>query len=673
MLVGKVIQPFCSLAKSPLLWQEIRRLLRSQKSYWLLFGFLSALLYVVIRSWSEFASAFAPDGDIAQGSRNLFYKLAQGHILFVTLFTPFLMAPSIAAERESQTFHLLVSSPISLIHLILAKLLSPMLFVILLMISGIPVLSLSFIGGGLAFDEVFQTYCILLAATVTFGLLGLFCSTLRRRIYEVYLLAALATLFFVLLLPFHGSVWSYVNDARMVDMGVSNHNFQFLSPFFALREEFYPSSSYRDFVLKFYHPYSSDVTNAQGTTTSNVLFAINGVFAAYLGVSAIVCAALLFLILYRVRKIAYETGTELDFGQMLREFAKTLQQYSIGLRFVYILLVGIFVYGILINFSDVWNVVGNVLSILIVHFVFKGMEYLAEDEEEPDQTELEDYYDRDYDLSFTAEAGNPGLFLERRVQWFARSAVLLRLTYLALMISILMLPLVSYDGSWLYLSLPFVVAAFFTLPLAATSISSDRERGTLDLLRTTLLSSEQIVHAKYSTNLQYSFMIAIALYIPGLLILTFFAVFTDYDLDLVYKTSDLLILLWYPVLLYSALVLYTSIGVYCSAYFNRTNKALLISALVIVLCLLGPSPVPALNVANLSLGPGGGGIGLSVISPLAIMTLLFPEGRVNLLGRAVEIPEALGNAAWGLAILQCVASLIVARYLYRSSMKVLQR
>ena len=86
-------------------------------------------------------------------------------------------------------------------------------------------------------------------------------------------------------------------------------------------------------------------------------------------------------------------------------------------------------------------------------------------------------YERDYDLQFAAlsESGNPGLMLEQRVQWFARFSVLVRLFYSALMISILTLPLVSYDGSWLFLSLPFIVAAFllsWLLPASAPTVNA---------------------------------------------------------------------------------------------------------------------------------------------------------------------------------------------------------
>jgi hypothetical protein len=81
--------------------------------------------------------------------------------------------------------------------------------------------------------------------------------------------------------------------------------------------------------------------------------------------------------------------------------------------------------------------------------------------------------------------------------------------------------------------------------------------------------------------------------------------------------------------------------------------------------------VPSLNVASLSLGRGSGSIGLSVFSPLAIITLLYPEGRVKLLGRSVELFWASGGWVYLIALLQCMFSLLLALFLLRKTEEVM--
>lgn len=594
------------LSRSPILWQEVRRLLRSQKSFWFLLAFLSFLLYQVIGIWSVFTQQWTPNGNISAGSREFFYKLSQAHLVFLTIFTPLLMTPSIVSERERSTFDLLISSPITLFHIVVAKLLSPLIFVMLLMFSAIPVLALSFIGGGLSIPEVMQTYLILFVATINLGLLGLLCSTLRKRIHEVYLIAAAAVFFYTILLPFHGSVWRYITTVNYKGMYLYNHGFQFMSPFFALREVVYPTNIYQTHSggypgnLVFFSSFFETITTGS--------LEISFVLSIHLWLQVLIGMILMGIILKRVRTIAYASRSETKHS-------------------------------------------------------------------ESEEDILENTYERDYELSFdsVSEEGNPGLMLEQKVQWFTRYSVMVRIFYCALMISILTLPLVSYEGSWLFLTLPFVVAAFFTLPLAATSISGDRERGTLDLLRTTLISTEQIVHAKYVTNLMYSFFIALALYLPGMLILIICGVAFNYNLDLVYKPSDTLVFLWYVVILFTSMVLYTAICLFCSAYFRQTNRALIFSGILILFCLLGPSPIPQLNVASITFGMGGGSVGLSVLSPLALMGLLFPEGRVKLLGKSLGLTWVSGNWIYALVIVQCALSLLVAVVLYKMTVRVVQQ
>jgi len=562
----KILRGVKEIAFSPLLGRELRVFLRSGKSFLALFLFLMALLAVVNQNWSAFVRHWAPGGDIAGGAREFFFALAQGHLLFLMIATPFLMTPLIAGEREQSTLPLLLSSPISVTHLILAKGLIPLLFVVLLLMASMPSLSLCFLGGGLSGMDLLQVYLIFLSAALSFGSLGFFCSTLRTRIYEVYFLAAIMVLLYGFLLPFHGTIWSYLGTMKWEGVNQFNHGFQYLSPYVALREEIGVSRMKSSGALSIAFVNLAPLFSSGAPPTIR----LNLGPLWHLALSGSVSLLFFLLSAWRVKRIALgEDSTE--------------------------------------RIEEEW-------------------------EEEEEDSRLREY---NVILHGASEEKNPGLFLERKAQWFARASTLLRLFYISLMISILTLPLSSFQGSWLFLSLPFMAAALFTLPLAATSISGDRERATLDLLRTSLLTSKQIVWAKFVTNLQYSFIVAIALYMPGMLAQFVCGWFFGLEVDLAKNRADAFAIAWCPILLFCALSVYTSLGLYCSARFRRTNQALIVSGAVIFATLILPFLLPDAGVFGLRRISTWALLGFSFLSPLAGVSIVFPEGSINMPGIAV--------------------------------------
>ncbi len=565
---------------SPLLIREIRIFLRSNKAFLCLLLFLGALVITVMMNWAAFTEHWRPDRDIARGARIFFHSLASGHLYLIILFMPFLLAPSIVEEREKNTLDLLVSSPISIAHLVLAKLISPLLFVFMLLTAALPVLALCFLGGGLGMIDVLYAYIIMLATSVIYSCLGLLCSTLRSRVYEVYLVAVLMTVVLCLVIPFHGSLWRYITVVKWVEGGSINHGLEFLSPFYILRSLIYTPA---------------------GVARSTYIFIYLFITLALSGMMMITSFAI-------VRRIA--SGTAF------------------------------------------------------------GSDYKEDDDEDNDIIKA---YARDYYISFdsTSQDGNPGLVLERRVQWFSRLPVLMRLFYSSLMLSILTLPLASYQGSWIFLSLPFISAAFFTLPLAATSISSDYERETIYLLRTSLLSSKQIVYAKFLSSLQYSFVIALALYFPGMAFQLFFS-FMGYEVDLVSNFADTIAMIFYPVALFFSLLMYNAWGLLCSSYFRHSNKSLIVSGVIILVTICAPFLVPQIDFFALSSISYFLTFILMFLSPLAGIITLYPPGTIKYLERSLFEIRNLSEIPYIFPLFQCIFFLIITYFLLKKTIYFLE-
>lgn len=627
--------------RSPLLWGELTRFLRSKKSYLILLLFLNGLLFVVYQNWSSFTSHWAPDQNIAIGGRTFFLSLAFGHIFLITFVTPFLLSPSISEERENDTLELLFSSPITIRHILIAKMFSPLIFMFLLLFSAIPVLSLCFLAGGLDMGEVGRTYLIMLVATLTYGSLGIFCSTLRSRVYEVYLISAGLLLFLAFIIPYHGSIWKYMDSFRWYDESVYNHGFQLMSPFFALRNEFNAVQEYQNIP--------SFIPDIAGSIQHGELRFLNYTTGTYVFLSLLLSASFITGASFQIRRLA--RGVELTAEQ--QQFFEKMLRFSIVL-----LIFGLFGLWIriLVSLEFMQSVifVMSTLGLAFIVYISASMFGILSEDEEIHEHER----DEDFSFDVTSEEGNPGIVLEQRVQWFARMTTLIRLCYLSLMISIFTLPLASYSGSWLFLTLPFVSAALFTLPLAATSISSDRERGLLDLLRTTMISSEQIIQAKFWTNLQYSLFIALALYLPGML-LQLICGSLGYEVDMFTNSYSIIAIAAYPVVLFFSMLFYTAFGLFCSAYTGRTNRALILSGSIIFLTLVVPFVVPVSNLAPDSLLAYFGSLGFALLSPLVGVAALYPEDSISLAGRAM-IPFGSNSMFFPLlfVVFQCILCVI---------------
>src|SRR5207302_10192458 len=97
-----------------------------------------------------------------------------------------------------QTFQMLATCGLKPPHIIAGKLMAAVAFVALLLTSSLPLVSLSFLLGGVSPGEVFGTYVSLALSAFVFGSIGILCSAALRATAA----ATVATYTTVLLLFF---------------------------------------------------------------------------------------------------------------------------------------------------------------------------------------------------------------------------------------------------------------------------------------------------------------------------------------------------------------------------------------------------------------------------------------------------------------------------------------
>jgi len=111
---------------------------------------------------------------------------------------PAVTAGGISGERERQTLDILLSSRLTPANIILGKLASSVNTMILLIISGLPVISLIFIFGGVTFRDVLTITIYLVFVTFFVGTLGIVFSTAVKRTTSATVLTYGSILFFCL-------------------------------------------------------------------------------------------------------------------------------------------------------------------------------------------------------------------------------------------------------------------------------------------------------------------------------------------------------------------------------------------------------------------------------------------------------------------------------------------
>ena len=130
-------------------------------------------------------------GELAKASAKMFQSMSYLQLGLVALLAPVFTAGAITQERDSQTYDILLSTPLSNGQIVLGSLLSRLFFVVALLISGIPIFSITQIFGGVAIDSIVLSFLIAAATTFVTGSLAMAIATFkvgtRRTIFSFYL------------------------------------------------------------------------------------------------------------------------------------------------------------------------------------------------------------------------------------------------------------------------------------------------------------------------------------------------------------------------------------------------------------------------------------------------------------------------------------------------------
>ena len=203
-------------------------------------AYLGLLIFLVI--FALFGSDIG-GGDLDKLSRtstDIFRNLSYLQLALVSLLAPIFTAGAITQEKDSQTYDILLATPLTNGQIVLGTLLSRLFFVFALLVSGIPVFSITQIFGGVAFGDVLMSCGIAAVTALVTGALAVAIATFkvgtRRTIFSFYMLIVvyLVGLFLLDGLDFFKPGVLDPNTGNFTDLGATSW-LTGVHPFLALR------------------------------------------------------------------------------------------------------------------------------------------------------------------------------------------------------------------------------------------------------------------------------------------------------------------------------------------------------------------------------------------------------------------------------------------------------
>jgi ABC-type transport system involved in multi-copper enzyme maturation permease subunit len=203
-------------------------------------GYLGLLVVVVLWVLATSGTSYgsADLAALAKDSATLFQDMSYLQLALVALLSPIFTAGAITQEKDSQTYDILLSTPLTNGQIVLGSLLSRVFFVVALLVSGIPIFAVTQIFGGVAIKSIVYSFLIAASTAMVTGAMAMAIATFkigtRRTIFSFYLFIVIYLVGFYLLDRVDFFHLSYT-DASGNIVRTSTSWLTSLHPFLALR------------------------------------------------------------------------------------------------------------------------------------------------------------------------------------------------------------------------------------------------------------------------------------------------------------------------------------------------------------------------------------------------------------------------------------------------------
>lgn len=178
------------LPANPILLRVVSSGGRRVQHLWVRVIYLSILFLVMVVAGSSRLGGSGSLAQLAQESSRTFVWVSSVQLFLMAFIAPIFTAGAITQEKDANTFHILLTTPLSSAQIVLGSLISRLYFVWVLLLSGLPIFCITMIYGGVTTAEVFLSFGLAACTALVMGALAIAISITRvgtrRTIFSFY-------------------------------------------------------------------------------------------------------------------------------------------------------------------------------------------------------------------------------------------------------------------------------------------------------------------------------------------------------------------------------------------------------------------------------------------------------------------------------------------------------
>lgn len=222
----------------PLSDRELRIASRRVRSYALRTGYIVLLCILMLSSWYQIVGLQnrSPAFGVSRAtvvSAEVACRILLFQFVAAQLVAALMLCSSIGDEMRRRTLDVLLTTPITSVHIVAGKLLSGLLQIVLLLATGLPALAVLRVFGGLSWQDAHAAFWITLTAAVFAGAVSLLLATYYRHPFQAISAGAVVYLTLFVGLPF---VAACLVAAGVLNQPVTLSILDLTNPFGALNE-----------------------------------------------------------------------------------------------------------------------------------------------------------------------------------------------------------------------------------------------------------------------------------------------------------------------------------------------------------------------------------------------------------------------------------------------------
>lgn len=181
---------------NPVLRKELKTKARTWKTPIMISLYIAILVFLVsVMFLQTFVGYGASRGISLDNLKGMFYFITVLQLGLIIFIVPATTSSSISGEVERSTFDLLLCTRLSSISIVLGKLMASLVQITLLLFVSIPVLSISFLVGGVSPGNILVLFGFYFITAILYGSIGIFTSAFFRKTATSTVVSYLITMF----------------------------------------------------------------------------------------------------------------------------------------------------------------------------------------------------------------------------------------------------------------------------------------------------------------------------------------------------------------------------------------------------------------------------------------------------------------------------------------------